>query len=880
MVRAATGSNPTGWERRRSMQGQRLLHYRILRRLGQGGMGVVYLAHDEKLGRDVALKFLPPQVADDPEERARLLQEARAASMLAHPHLCVIHAIEDAGEQPFIVMEYVPGETLRARLAAGQVTVEQALTWALQIGEALAEAHHRGLVHRDLKSDNIMITPAGRAKLMDFGLARIRDAGSPSHTTTTSGTLAYMAPEQFRSGAIDARSDLYAFGVVLYEMLTGRTPFEASSPAATMYAVLNTEPEPVQSLRPGLPSDLQHVLDRALEKEPADRYQSMDDLLIELKRVQRQLGRATPGAPPPAPAPPLSVPVAGDGLAAAPPPHRRTWRQEIVLTLLAVVATVVALRIARDRPPRIDPHMRFQSLPLPVTDIGYPGMSQDGGWIAFPAADDRGHWGVYFMNVNGSEVRPIVIDSTGVIINYADVSPDGSRIAYQVSDVRTGSPEIRVVPSLGGASIGVASDGLAPHWSPDGTRIGYLVSTARSDSRHLELWSVAPDGSDRGQLYVDSSTARGRISFAWSPDGRKVAWIRSFANGTQELFMVPLGGGRERQLTHDRANIDEVCWTRQHTILFSSNRNGNSNLWVVRERGGPAAQLTKGAGPDIGMRVSADGRHLLYLQSQPFRQLYEAALGSTEGRPTLGNDVNVASFAISPDGRWIAAVVLDPDPIRQVASLALFARDGTGRRALGHDTGVFNAMAWSPDARSVAYAVSPGAADSSQIAVIAADGDATPRRLHPGSVVLWPQPGRLYVADRGRGYWVDPRTGAATITDRDSIYHIPVGAAADTMIAEVRRNRARFVVRDARGADHDVGGPLGVLYADPTFTWAVTPNGPDTLLRTHLTDFTTRAFPMPRGMSTNSPASLTPDGRTVLYGVRRAVSKLVMIDLP
>jgi eukaryotic-like serine/threonine-protein kinase len=871
------------------MIGQTLLHYRIVRHLGQGGMGVVYLARDQKLRREVALKFLPPQFADQPEERARLLQEARAASALNHPNLCVIHAIEDAGDQPFIVMEYVAGETLRARLARGPLAAGEAIAWAIQIGEGLVEAHHRALVHRDIKSDNIMITPAGRAKLMDFGLARIRDAGSPSHTATTSGTLAYMAPEQFRDGAIDARSDLYSFGVVLYEMLAGRAPFDAESPAATMYAVLNTEPEPLQSVRPGLPSDLQHVLDRALEKDPADRYQSMDDVLIELRRVQRQLAR-----PPAAPTLHVPAPPPGAGTAAGPAtpqaiaavpgaspapahPSRHDPRRGLVVAVFGAVALVVAVALMHNRAPRLNPRMTFRTLPLPVSSIGYPGMSQDGGWIAFPAADERGRWGVYFMNVNGTEVRPITVDSTGGRIVYADVSPDGSQIAY-VDATGPASSELRVVSSLGGPSTRIAESASGPHWTPDGRRVGYQVTQPRSSSHHLELWSVAADGSDARREYVDTVSSTGRISFSWSPDAKRVAWIRTFPNATQELLEIPLSGGHERQITHDHANIDEVCWTRHNDLVFSSNRAGNSNLWIVRASGGPAVQVTKGAGPDIGMRISADGRHLLYLQSQPSRRLFITSVDHPDARPLLGPDVTIGTLSVSHGGRDIAVSVQNPDPLKEGSRLEVIARDGGERRVVAERM-AFEQVGWSPDDRQVAYAAHPATAvrDSSWVWVSDAEGAAPPRRLCPGVAFAWNHPDSMFVLAGARGHVVDVRTGGVRDIPGDSTVAVPLGAGR-TLIVDLRHGPPMFAVRDAAGAVHALGGPGAFRGASPGFEWGLIeqPNGE--LARIRLTDFQLTPVQRPPGFGPSSAVSLTSDGRTLLYTVERSLSKLVMID--
>jgi eukaryotic-like serine/threonine-protein kinase len=236
------------------MIGQTISHYTILEKLGEGGMGVVYKAQDTKLDRFVALKFLPIRASVSEETKSRFLQEAKSAAALNHAHICTIYGIEEEGSQQFIVMEYVEGGTLRDKLPISNV--KDALPIAIQIGEALQEAHAKGVVHRDIKSDNIMLTSKGQAKVMDFGLAKLKGSLKLTRTSGTVGTLAYMAPEQIQGGEVDARSDIFSFGVLLFEMLAGHLPFRGEHEAAMMYSILNEEPEPVQKSRPDLPAGL------------------------------------------------------------------------------------------------------------------------------------------------------------------------------------------------------------------------------------------------------------------------------------------------------------------------------------------------------------------------------------------------------------------------------------------------------------------------------------------------------------------------------------------------------------------------------------------------------------------------------------------------
>ncbi len=282
------------------MIGQTISHYRILEKLGEGGMGVVYKAQDTKLDRVVALKFLPHAVSAGEAERARFLQEARSAATLNHPNICTIHAIEEldlagAGRQQFIDMEFVDGVTLHRKLPVRDLN--EAVSYAVQIGEALQEAHSKGIVHRDIKADNIMINAKNQIKVMDFGLAKLRGSIKLTQTSSTVGTLAYMAPEQLQGGSVDARSDLFSFGVVLFEMLTGTLPFRGEHEAAIMYSIVNEQPESLLKLRPDLPPDLERIINRGLEKDPQDRYQHADDMVSELRRIRKRTATVSRASP-------------------------------------------------------------------------------------------------------------------------------------------------------------------------------------------------------------------------------------------------------------------------------------------------------------------------------------------------------------------------------------------------------------------------------------------------------------------------------------------------------------------------------------------------------------------------------------------------------
>ncbi len=274
------------------MTGTTIQHFHILERIGEGGMGVVYKAKDTKLDRFVALKFLPPHVSASGQEKSRFLQEARSASALNHPNVCTIYGIEEHDGRHFIEMELVEGSTLREKIAtASPFSIKQTVEYAVQIAEALNEAHGKGIVHRDVKAENIMVNAKNQIKVMDFGLAKLKGSMKLTRTSSTIGTLAYMAPEQIQGTEADHRSDIFSFGVVLFEMTTGKMPFRGEHEAAVMYSIVNEPPEPAAKYRNDIPDELTHILNKLLEKDPEDRYQSLSEVIVDLRRLKKETTR-------------------------------------------------------------------------------------------------------------------------------------------------------------------------------------------------------------------------------------------------------------------------------------------------------------------------------------------------------------------------------------------------------------------------------------------------------------------------------------------------------------------------------------------------------------------------------------------------------------
>jgi len=337
--------------------GQTISHYKILSKLGEGGMGVVYKAEDTKLKRTVALKFLPQHLTANETDKARFIQEAQAAAALNHNNVCTIYDIQEHEGRQYISMEYVEGQTLKDRIKTKDISTSDAIDYATQIAEALQAAHDKGIIHRDIKSENIMVTSTGQIKVMDFGLAKLRGAAKLTKTTSTAGTLSYSSPEQVQGKEVDARSDIFSYGVVLYEMLTGQLPFKGEYDSAVVYSILDEEPEPIQKFVTGVSSELVHIINRVLEKDPENRYQSMKDVLIDLKRVKRETGKAQT---------PSSQPTAEQGKKS----QRKTkW---LILSTAILAASIIVVTVFRKTGQTPDPGSKIMLAILPFENLGPP----------------------------------------------------------------------------------------------------------------------------------------------------------------------------------------------------------------------------------------------------------------------------------------------------------------------------------------------------------------------------------------------------------------------------------------------------------------------------------------------------------------------------
>jgi serine/threonine protein kinase len=607
------------------MTGETVSHYRVLEILGSGGMGVVYRAEDTRLGRQVAIKFLPDQDAGalDAVRLERFRREARTASVLNHPHICVVHDIDDYEGRPFLVMELLEGQTLAQRLAIGKAPLTDVIRWAAQIADGLDAAHQKGIVHRDIKPANVFVTSHGEVKILDFGLAKFaasaRDAieptkSAPAHTQhgQTLGTIGYMAPEQVRGEEIDARADIFSLGIVIYEMATGRRPFAAATSGLVFDAILNRAPEPAHTNNP----ELDRIIAKTLEKDRALRYQTAADLLADLRRLERDSGSVT-------------------GIT-TPPPVANRWGLLPVAATIGVIGLLVAGALwFRPRDVVEAPPPELKPVRLTANPSEYPisgaALSPDGKFLAY--SDPRG---VHLRVMATSETESIP-DTEGMItIGW---SHDGTKVT----------------------ALRQAGGEAASYWSISIVGVGNRRPIARGlpapDGRHIllidgrELSVEGPAGRRRlGSIDTPSIVAPDvHQRFAWTADSRRVVALRQPGTGTDtsmfghsELVAFDVANGVEQvllpaeQLPRFIRAIVLVGDTR--VILSAAEVPGseapNTNLWEVRlDQKAPARRMTNWTGFDIqSLSVTPDGKQLSFLQTTYQEDVWVAGLEANNTR--------------------------------------------------------------------------------------------------------------------------------------------------------------------------------------------------------------------------------------------------------
>jgi Tol biopolymer transport system component len=745
--------------------GQTVGSYLITSFIGQGGMGQVYLANDTRLNRKVALKLLPSSVTKDADRMRRFEQEARAASALNHPNIITIYEVCETDSTLMIATEFVEGETLRQRLASTRPTpggeigrptgrsLNEVLNVAIQIADALAAAHNAGIIHRDIKPENIMIRPDGYVKVLDFGLAKLSEPKSAelsteaptqlkTQTGVVMGTIGYMSPEQARGQTVDARSDIFNLGTVIYEMVAGQGPFSGETPSDVFAAILKSEPTSLSVMAPETPPELVRVVNKALRKDREQRYQGVKDLLLDLKSLkedldfQAKLDRSTStrgglGVPP----------IQNESSSNASPsatgtflPTRSTEPRVtvfdhirrnklaafLVFFIFASAMIGLYLYLTRNRTTlNVNIQSPGSSELLRGTQVTswagfdcYPSLSPDGNSVAY-GSDRNGHFEIYVKQLTAGG-REVQLTSDGLENLEPAWSPDGKFIAYS-SKTRGG---IWVVPALGGSSRQLTETGSYPAWSPDGSLIAFqsggigddLGAIASGALLPSTIWIIPSQGGEAKQITQVGNPAGGHGSASWSPDGKRIAFA-SYDPEKTEVWMISLGGDQLKKIVrgYDPAYSPDGKYI--YFASFGQNLNFGVSRIAVSETGEPISEPVEIVGPGTGrykkLTISADGKKLAYGSLAVISNLWSVPLSSKTSEATgepvaLTRDTSFrnSSPVISPDGKRIAYHVVR---VGTLSDVYVMNADGGDPIQLTNNPEKDERPSWFPDGEQIAF---------------------------------------------------------------------------------------------------------------------------------------------------------------------------------
>jgi len=892
------------------MIGSRLGPYEITAKLGEGGMGEVYRARDTRLEREVAIKVLPAAFVEDHERLARFEREAKLLAQLNHPNIAAIHGLEESGGVRALVMELVEGPTLAERLEEGALPIEESLSFARQIAEALEEAHAKGIVHRDLKPQNVKASREGKVKVLDFGLAKAMDPSRPmspeelaqSPTMTFGGTregvvlgtAAFMAPEQARGLAVDKRVDIWAFGVVLYEMLSGCAPFEAATVPDTLVAVLTRDID-WSRLPAATPIAIRRLLRRCLERNPKNRLHDIADARLVLADVERGASDEAP-------------------LQSAPPTGVRR-REHLAWALLAaaVLAGSVVIAILVRRGSGIAPEEstpRVTALTPLTVDPGYEGegsLAPDGESIAY-TADRGGQFDIYLQQIGVGS--PINLTNHPADDVQPSISPDGRLVAFvstresrlQLVYRSPGYPllggDVWVMPVLGGPPRKIVEDGNFPSWSPDGQTIYF----ARAVDYRSEIRRVAVTGGESIAIPIRLPAAvRPVLLFSpqASPDGR---WI--LFSAAESFFLAPIDGGPATVLGKGRFATWEPSGS---AIVYCSAEPGqNGGLWRLPfatssgEAVPPARPMMVGPAELERPAFSRGGRRLVVTAVHRAANLeslaVDAEAGTAESAPrslTTGRN-DISFLSLSPDSRSIVYTA-----VRGSASHLWRLDEGGAAIQLTDDPAYAESLPrWSPDGTLIAFArwaaSTPRLGANAELWVMAPDGGGPRRLTRDGGYISWlPNSHRILYLHLGEFFVLDLATGASQKIELEGpdartmfavspdgrwfVYQSAERGNVDLALAPVAGGRARWLVQTDRQDHHAIFTSSGRwLYFQPDHRnlWRIP--GPGSGWReaspeqvTHLPE---------SGLFLEDP-QLSADGRRLVYSRIRTTGDLWTVEL-
>jgi eukaryotic-like serine/threonine-protein kinase len=750
--------------------GTRIGPYEILGPIGSGGMGEVYRARDPRLGRDVAIKVLPPAFAAEPARLARFQREAQALAALNHPHIGAIFGLETTDGVTALVLELVEGETLDRRIGPAGMPLAEVLGLAVQIADALAAAHAAGIVHRDLKPANVMVTPGGSIKLLDFGLAKVAAFQGVDATMTAAaprteegailGTVAYMSPEQAAGRPLDARSDIFSFGSVLFEMLTGRRAFEGDTSMSTLAAIIHEPARPASQVNARVPRELERLISRCHRKDPARRVQSTADLKVALEELRDDLeaGRLT----------------VASGITATPP--ARSWRLPLALAagaILLVAAGWLVGRAPRGVDPAVVPSYELHRMTADLGLTNDPAVAPNGSLLAYASDRERGTTrDIWVQPVAGGE--PIRVTSHPADDSAPAFAPDGGRIAFRSE--RDGGG-IFVVPALGGPERLLVPDGRDPQYSPDGRWLAYHTG-GRGGDTHLYVMPAA--GGTARRLFPELRLIAG---FVWSPDSTRLLFLAVSTRGGADWWIGHIAENADRPPTRVRSggligdatltrpqvwHGDHVLYTSQwgqgarldsvrldgETVtedeqplfrtadrlgqiavdqsgrLYVSSYSGRSSIWAVTVNGpraavGEAAPLTASAAADRLPSLSADGSRLAFVSTRRADAGAWLRDLTTGAEFALPSEPRLLTLVFSPDGHTLAYSTVGS------AAIFLVGAGGGAPRQICDDCANY-VWSWTPDGRGLVVNIPPQG-----LALLDVDSGEVRRLVDSGQERLW-----------------------------------------------------------------------------------------------------------------------------------------------
>ena len=874
--------------------GTRLGPYEILQSLGAGGMGEVYRARDSKLDRDVAIKVLPPLLAEDPAALARFEREAKSVAHLSHPNILGIFDFGRDGSTAYAVMELLEGETLRERLTAGPLSARKVVEYGVQVAHGLAAAHDKGIVHRDIKPENLFITREDRVKILDFGIAKPLDLAPSALTVangvgtavgTIMGTIDYMAPEQVRAHVTDHRSDVFSFGAVLHEMVTRRPPFGGDSAADTISAILTLDPPELDPTGTAIPPALDRIIRRCLEKKPELRFQSAHDLAFALETVTTRPSGA------------LTAATVRPALATS---RRMASLLPWGIAAAGVGSAVAAWALWGRVPAREVPWQHFTAITDAAGVETAPSLSPDGQTVAY-ATQTRGTWDIYAQRVGGATTIPIAADPEQQEA-APSFSPDGLSVAYHH---RTDDGGVFVAGATGEASRRVTDFGFHPSWSPDGKQLAFNTEDIVSPETRLSkstMWIVSVNGGAAREVKGTGDAAQP----VWSPSGVRIAYW-SNTGGQRDLYTIAAGGGTRVPVTNDAALDWCPVWSPDGKFLyFASDRGGSMNLWRIaideatgQPRGTPEAVVTGVQAWNEMPSFSKSGDRLVFRSAVNATNPVAVAIlpegSSRAGDARVLNNSNTSRIPsdVSPDGRRLAFGSIG----ERQEDIFVSAVDGSGLRRVTNDEARDRSPQWSRDGKSLYFysnregewAIWAIGVDGGRLRKIAAMKGGI---LYP---LLSPRGDRLVVSssDANAPCYIGSADGAHP----EDLRPLPGTGAGGTLVSFMgwSPDGSRLVGQISAKSGRPIGFGVYDLassrivrrYEIPAQMLKWMPDGRHVVFSTAdgkqlmMADTATERPPaviVTEANDSGDTFAITPDGRTVIYGKRRKEADIWLVE--